>query len=116
MTLNELKEKGYINDLYDNKAIHDGGYYDDEDTVHKGNLFTFSYHQYGSYSKERFNQVKNFLDSVLPKESNWYETMFNGGHEPNIGIYDADKNRLLAVGIGRNFLFSLGQELYKSSP
>ncbi len=33
MTLNELKEKGYINDLYDNKAIHDGGYYDDEDTV-----------------------------------------------------------------------------------
>ena len=101
MTLNELKEKGYINDLYDNKAIHDGGYYDDDDTVNKGNLFTFSYHQYGSVSKERFNQVKNFLDSVLPKESNWYETMFNSGHEPNIGIYDADKNRLLSVGIGR---------------
>ena len=101
MTLNELKEKGYINDLYDNKAIHDGGYYDEEDTVNKGNLFTFSYHQYGSDSKERFNQVKNFLDSALPKESNWYETMFNSGHEPNIGIYDADKNRLLSVGIGR---------------
>jgi hypothetical protein len=101
MTLNELKEKGYINDLYDNKAIHDGGHYSDEDTVNKGNLFTFSYHQYGSVSKERFNQVKNFLDSVLPKESNWYETMFNRGHEPNIGIYDADKNRLLSVGIGR---------------
>lgn len=100
MTLNELKEKGYINDLYDNEALHDDGHYSDEDTVNKGNLFTFSFHQYGSYSKERFNQVKNFLDSVLPKESNWYETMFSG-HEPNIGIYDADKNRLLAVGIGR---------------
>ena len=100
MTLNELKEKGYINDLYDNKALYDDGHYNDEDTVNKGNLFTF-YFQYGSDSKERFNQVKNFLDSVLPKESNWYETMFNGGHEPNIGIYDADKNRLLSVGIGR---------------
>ena len=101
MSLNELKEKGYINDLYDNEALHDDGHYSDEDTVNKGNLFTFSYHQYGSDSKERFNQVKNFLDSVLPKESNWYETMFNRGHEPNIGIYDADKNRLLSVGIGR---------------
>ena len=100
MTLNELKEKCYINDLYDNKALHDDGHYSDEDTVNKGNLFTFSYHQYGSDSKERFNQVKNFLDSVLPKESHWYETMFSG-HEPNIGIYDADKNRLLSAGMGR---------------
>ncbi len=61
MTLNELKEKGYINDLYDNKAIHDGGYYDDEDTVNKGNLFTFSYHQYGSYSNCRLEVVEQDL-------------------------------------------------------
>jgi len=89
-TLKELEAKGYVKDLYaERKGL-------------EGKLFSFAFHTCSEEAEKRFKLVKEMLSSSLPAESNWFDVMFpQGSYHPNLGIYDAENNRLLTMGIGR---------------
>ena len=104
-----LLDQKIIFNLYRNDAlVTEGIFYSEDDLkeweeqhgdAFRDHLYAFNFWGRGS------NKIFEFLNEKMPK--GYYEVMFKKGfYHPHIGIYNAVKNDLIGIGIGRkNYLF-----------